>query len=522
MKKLLSLKWLSGDNAVIGIFALIKLVLNIAFSSSYGYFRDELYYIACSDHLDWGYVDQPPLSIAILKISRLLFGDSLTAIRFTAVLAGVVVVIIAGLIARKLGGGRFAQGLASASIVFSPIILGNAGRYFSMNAFDLMFWAIASYIIVIIIKDGKPILWPLFGFVAGLGLMNKYSMLFFGAGLVIGLILTSQRKQFINKWFWIAAVIVLLIIMPHIIWEVQHGFPTREFIHNASVEKNAEMTFSTFLLGQFGNIGYGQAILFLIGLFYFFLNKDGKKLILFGWMYPIVFLIMLAGNAKVYYLTPIYGVYIAAGSVFIESLIQKPRRKWLKPVTAIVLLIPSLFIMPFAIPMLPVDKYIKYSQFLGMTPKAEERTQLGELPQCYADMFGWEEFVGKIARIYNTLTPAEKNKCIIWVRNYGEAGAVDFFGKKYGLPKAYCAHNSYWYWADLGKKFDILIILGANRRLDDNMADLTRPNRFEKVELADVTKCRYCMPYENGRQLFLCRGAKFTLKQIWAEERFFI
>jgi hypothetical protein len=137
-------------------------------------------------------------------------------------------------------------------------------------------------------------------------------------------------------------------------------------------------------------------------------------------------------------------------------------------------------------------------------------------------MFGWEEFVQKIAGIYNKLTPAEKEKCVILVRNYGEAGAVDFFGKKYGLPKAYCGHNSYWYWADLDKKFDIMIVLGSSRELDENLADLRRPNMFESVELAGVTECRYCMPFENGRMIFLCKGAKFTIRQIWPNEKSFI
>jgi 4-amino-4-deoxy-L-arabinose transferase-like glycosyltransferase len=246
MKKIFSLKWLSGNTLIVAVIALFKFILSMAFSGSYGYFRDELYYIACSDHLDWGYVDQPPLSIFILKISRWMLGDSLPAIRFTAVLAGVVVVIIAGLIARKLGGGRFAQGFAAASALMSPVILGNAGRYFSMNAFDLLFWSLAFYVLISIIKENKPKLWPVFGLIAGLGLMNKYSILFLGIGLIAGLLLTSERKQLINKWFWIAAAVVLLVILPHIIWEIQHDFPSIEFIRNASTEKNVGMTFMDF------------------------------------------------------------------------------------------------------------------------------------------------------------------------------------------------------------------------------------------------------------------------------------
>jgi hypothetical protein len=520
MKKIFSLKWLSGNTLIVAVIALFKFILSMAFSGSYGYFRDELYYIACSDHLDWGYVDQPPLSLFILKVSRWLLGDSLPAIRFTSALAGAAVVFLAAMIARKLGGGRLAQVVSACAAFLSPIMLVMGGTFFSMNAFDFLFWALSFYVLVTIIKENRPKLWPLFGLIAGLGLMNKYSILFLGIGLVAGLLLTSQRKQLINKWFWAAAAIVLLITLPHIIWEIQHDFPSLEFMQNARLHKNASMNIGEFFFGQILFSGFGQAVIWIAGLCYFFFHKDGRKLLIFGLMYPIVFVVMLAGNAKVYYLSPIYTLYFAAGAVLLEKLFKN--RKWLGTTIAALILAPSLVMLPYAVPMLPVETYLSYAEKVGISIDSGENNTLGELPQHYADMFGWEEFADKIAGIYNTLTPEEKEKCIIFVQNYGEAGAVDFFGKKYGLPKAYCGHNSYWYWADQEKDFDIMIIVGPHRDLNENLEEINQHRKFDSVELAGTTECRYCMPYENGRQLFLCRGAKFTLKQIWAGERFCI
>jgi hypothetical protein len=175
---------------------------------------------------------------------------------------------------------------------------------------------------------------------------------------------------------------------------------------------------------------------------------------------------------------------------------------------------------PFAIPILPVEKFVAYQEFLGIKPHADERTSLGVLPQYYADEFGWEEMVAVIASAYQKLTPEEQAKCAIYVRNYGEAGAVDFFGWKYGLPNALCAHNSYWYWGPGDRSGDVAIIIGGSRSLQDNLNDLRR--RYQYVELAATTKIDYCMPYENGRLIFICKGMNTSFRNLWPHERFFI
>ena len=506
----------------IAAIALAKLALNMAFSGRYGYFRDELYYIACSDHLAWGYVDQPPFCALLLAITRALLGDALWAIRLPAALAGSGVVILAGLMARKLGGGRFAQILAALAAALSPVVLGNAGRYYSMNAFDLLFWAAAFYLALLIFVDERPQLWPWFGLVAGIGLMNKYSMGFLVIGIVAGMVLTPQRRHLLSGKFWLGALIAALIFSPHILWQISHDFPSLEFMRRAAGEKNVALPAVEFISGQFMQTGLAQSLLWLAGLFYLFFNRQGKTLRLLGWSYLVVSAIMVATHAKVYYLTPVYTVYIAAGAAWFASMSAAGGWRLLRPAMITLLVFLSLVAMPFAIPVLKVEQFIACSEKLGMTPKPEEHSALAELPQYYADMFGWEEMVGQVAKIYDSLTEAEKRACVIYVRNYGEAAAVDFFGPQYGLPRALCAHNNYWYWKPEQVNFSVAIVFGDSYDLQENLADLQGPGRFDKVELAATTFHRYAMPFENNRQIFLCRGPQFTWEQIWSHERFFI
>ena len=499
--------------------ALAQFVLQMLFHGNYGYFRDELYYIACSKHLAFGYVDQPPLSLAILAGVRFLFGDSLQAIRFLPALAISASSLLAALMTLRLRGGDFAVGLASLSVVAAPVLLGQ-GRYFSMNSFDLLFWTAACYLVVRILTGDSPKMWLAFGVVVGLGLENKYSVGFLCIGLFAGMLLTSERKQLLGKWFWLGALVALVLFMPHIIWEWTHGFPSLEFMRNASQNKNVPVTLPDFASGQLRELNYFCAPIWLLGLYYFFFDADGRRYRMLAWTYVIVFIIMVASNGKAYYLSPIYPMILAGGAVFFERLTKEQPRQWMRSIAVGGVLVFAALSLPFAIPILSIDRFISYQELLGIKVHSEERTSVGVLPQHYADEFGWEEMTAVTASAYQTLTPEEQSKCVIYVRNYGEAGAIDFFGPKYGLPGALCAHNSYWYWGPGEKTGDVAIIFGSRRGLQDNLDDLNRA--YDHVELAATLKLDYAMPYENGRQIFICRGMKTTFQKIWPTERFFI
>lgn len=503
-----------SDVAVISYLALATLGIHFLANGGYGYFRDELYYIACSDHLDWGYVDHPPLSILLLAISRAVFGDSsLFALRLLPAFAGAGTVLLMGLMVRMLGGNRFAQILAAVAVMVAPHYLA-VTNFYSMNCFDILFWTAGIYVILFIIKSGNSKLWLLFGVIAGLGLQNKLSMLFLGFGLVVGLMLTPPRKYFRDKWLWLGGATAFFIFLPNIIWQLQHHVPTIEFMRNATQLKNAPMSLIEFVVAQIITMSPFNFLLWGAGLYYCFFYSQGKPYRLVGWMYVAIFVFLVVQRSKAYYLTPAYPMLFATGALFVQDIIARTNWNWLKPALVALLLISGAAGAPFALPVLPVENFIGYSRALGMAPPQEERNRVGKLPQFFADMHGWKEMAAAVADAYNKLSPEEQSQCAIYTQNYGEAGAIDFFGKQYNLPKAISGHNSYFLWGMREYTGEILIIIGGN------------PDDYKKVyqEVTQVgsTYNEYAMPYENNRPIFICRGLKVPLKDVWSSTKHFI
>ncbi len=513
-------RWYLSDTAILLYMALLKVIIHIPFITEYGYFRDELYYIACSKHLAWGYVDQPPLSIAVLAVVRVVLGETLLAIRILPVLAGAATVFLCGFMVKQIGGGRYAQILGSLAALSAPVYLANAGTFYSMNAFDILFWAIAGSIVIAIVRTNAERLWVLFGVVAGLGVMNKYSMGFFLIGLGVGMLLTPLRRHFLRRWFWIGAAIGGIILVPHVRWEFLNSFPTVEFIRNVTNLKNTPTSPWGLLLGQITDVGAANAIVWISGLLLVFIHGSGKPYRLFGYLFLAVFVVLALQNAKAYYLSPVYPPIFALGAYAIEQVGRRRAMGWVRGTAVFLVVGLALPVIPFAIPVLPVDSFIRYQTALGVPVPRDERGPVSVLPQRYADMFGWKGMVDSVAKVYGTLSKADQARCMIYVRNYGEAGAINFFGPALGLPLAACTHNSYWYWKPASWSGDVAIIFGSSNDSAAAFSDLSR--FFDHVELAGVTHNDYAMPYENGRLIFICRGARITLDELWARDRHFI
>jgi hypothetical protein len=229
---------------------------------------------------------------------------------------------------------------------------------------------------------------------------------------------------------------------------------------------------------------------------------------------------MVVGNAKVYYLSAIYPLLLAGGAILFERFVLAPSRRWIRSSFVISLIVSGLFSLPFALPFLPIERFIQYQQLLGILPRADERSGVAELPQYLADQFGWKEMVDTVATVYDRLTPEEQSQSIIFARNYGQAGAIDFFGKEHGLPPATCAHNNYWLWGPGERTGNIAIIFGWSENLEENLADLRR--YYQHVELAAITGSKYRMPFEKGRMLFICKGMNTTFQKIWNGQRVYI
>ena len=504
-----------AENLLGTSLAVITLLVHLAtnFSGGYGYFRDEFYYIACSDHLAWGYVDHPPFSIFILRLNRILLGDSLFALRFLPAVAGAALVYITGLIVRELGGGKVAQLLACLAVIIAPVYLIVSGFY-SMNVFEPLFWMSAAYILIRIINTGNQRLWLLFGTLAGLGLQNKHSMFFFGFALTVGLVLTAQRKQLGSKWFWIGGMVAGILVLPNLLWQMTHEWATLEFMQNAQQWKNAPMSSLEFISAQ---VLFQHPVAFPLwftGVLAFFFHNDLKKYRLFGLTFIALLILFIIQRGKPYYLSPIYPLVLSAGAIVFEQFVRREKWRWLSHIYVVVLILGGLVLLPLSMPVLPVEKFIRYANVLDLQQPKMERHGDTVLPQVFADRFGWIEMVGEVARVYNSLTPEEKAVAAIYTQNYGEAGAIDFFGEQYGLPKAVSGHNSYWHWGLRGYSGEVLIIVGG--RVEDHS------KVYESVKQVATHRHAYAMPYETDLPIFICRKPKVPFKDVWNKTRHYI
>jgi hypothetical protein len=487
----------------------IKIGVQLYAAHNYGYFVDELYYLACGRHLAWGYVDQPPLIALIAAITRVSLGESLQAIRFLPALAGGATVLLTGLIARELGGRRFSQGLAALAVLVAPGILAT-GSFFSMNAFEPLFWMGCAFIVIRVVRTGNQKLWLWFGLLAGIGLENKHSMLIFGCGIVAGLLLTRDRRQFRSPWLWIAGLLAFLIFLPNLLWNVQHHFPFLELQANIQrAHRNVDLPPLSFAGQEILDMLPFSLPIWLAGLWYFFFTGKGRPYRALGWAWIFTLAVIMIMNPRVYYLFPAFPILFAAGGVQWEAWLDAtsaPRLQWIKPAWIALMAITGAVFAPFTVPVLPVETYIRYSRALGFAPPKIETFKLGPLPQLYADQFGWEDMVAAVAKVYNGLPPDLRAQTAIFGQNYGQAGAVDLFGPKYGLPKAISGHQTYFLWGPRDYTGESVIVMAGRQ------ADLE--SKFATVERVAHVGHPYAMPYEHF-DIFYCRGLKWPLKEYW-------
>jgi hypothetical protein len=511
-------KILRADLFPAGILAAANLGLAFAAINGFGWFRDELYYIACSNHLAFGYVDHPPLSILILKLVRTLLGDSRFAIRLLPALGSAAFVLLAALIARELGGKKRAMTLAAAS-AFATANYFNLHVY-SMNLWDVLLWPAILLVLARLVRTGNPRLWPVIGLLLGLGFENKIGIAFLGLGIAAGVLLTPVRAHLKSRFFWLGLGIAGLLVLPYVLWNAGHGWAHLEFLRNAASRKNTPVSPLGFLLGQVVYQNPLNLLVWVPGLWFFF-RRAGRSLRFFGWAFAAMFLAMMVLRGKDYYLSPAYPALFAGGALFWESLKPEKASRALTTALTGLIVILGLLVRPIVLPILSVEKTQVYLKALDMQDYAAERNAIGALPQHFADMFGWEEIVALYGEIFDKLGPDDRNGCVIYVRNYGEAAAIDFFGPKYGLPRATCTHNSYWIWGPPeGKTGEVMIVLGNYHELERSFADISP--HFESIEHVATFAHPLAMPYENDRPIFLCRGLKVPFAELWKRDKHFI
>jgi hypothetical protein len=501
-------------------FALIKLAIEIvanilAQHFGYGIFRDELYYFVCGRHLAWGYVDQAPMAALQARVAEMLFGlHNQAMFRIFSELAGAVKIFLTGMLAWSLGGKRIAQVLAMIAVLFVPVYLGIDG-YLSMNSFEPVFWMGCLLTVLWIARGASPRWWLLFGILGGLGLLNKPSIAFFLVALLVGLLLTPQRRLLWSPWVLAAVALLFLISSPYLFWEMHHHWPTLEWLHNVNhSHKNVVLAPLPFLGAQLMMLAPLSIFLLLPGLIWLFVAKAARNFRWIGAMFLVLLAIMIHLRAKDYYVAPVYPVLFAAGALAWQRMFSGSRKTaWLLPAWCGVLVITGLLILPMGLPVLPPYTWIRYTTALHMKSGKTENAATGPLPQFYADRFGWKQMVAQVAQIYNSLSPADRAKAAIFCDNYGEAGAIDIYGPKYSLPQAISGHQNYFFWGPRGYTGEVMIIVGSSN------SDLSQ--LFQSVQIVGHTNDPLAMPYEN-KPIYLCRGLKEPLSVLWPKTKHWI
>jgi hypothetical protein len=496
---------LANGMSVVWAIAAVKLAFHIYFNSRYGYFRDEFDYLACARHLAWGYVDQPPLVPFLARVSGEILGYSLRAIRFLPALASSFLVVQTGLIAREMGGKRFALVLSAVCTVVAGQYLSN-GSLLGTNCLEPTLWMACAYFVILAIKRVQPHYWLWCGIFAGLGLEEKYSIGLFLAGIVIGLLLTEQRRVLLNKWIWLGGAAAFLIFLPNLIWNLRYGWPFLQLMHNIRAEgRDVVLPAGQYFLQQTLLINPFTAPIWILGVIALLLFPRFRPYRVLGWSYIVCYSAFFALHGKNYYLAPIYPMLLAAGAVVVDSALNHLRAAWFKPVIVVLLLANGAYLAPIPVPILSPEGFITYMHNLPFKlPVMEHSHARATLPQWYADQFGWQEIVEETAVAWNQLPVEARRDCGIFAQDYGQAGAIDFFGPKYGLPQSLSGHQTWFLWGPGNYSGDCMIVLDDSR---ENLEKL-----WANVTYVGTSADN---PYALEKQIdvFICRGKKF---ESWA------
>ena len=422
-----------------GLF-LAHVGLHLGLAGRYGYNGDELYFLACGRRLAFGYVDHAPLVPWIARTSSELFGDSLYALRLAPALAGGLALVLTVLLVRRWGGRSFAQLVAGLAVLLAPAFL-RMGSILCIPVFEPLFWTGCSYLVVRCIQDQRSKLWLAVGALAGIGLLNKHTMLFWGAGLAVGLLATPARAELRRPWPWLGGLIALAIFLPNLIWQHHNGWATLEFIRAIGEDQLDAIPRAMFLVGQALYLHPLSMPIAALGVWFFF-SRVGTRYRLFGWMYVSILAMLFIAHAKPYYIAPVYPIVFAAGAVVLERLLERGRRRWLRPVVLGSQLIGGAALGIFSLPVLPLattDRII--GEILGPALRSP-----ADLTLEFHEEYGWPEQAATIAAVLRTLPEKDQARAAILTHNYAEAGAIEFFGPALGLPAVASGHMTYFLW----------------------------------------------------------------------------
>jgi len=491
-KQWLSRETLTSGAALIALVALVRLVAHLLVAGNFGFFRDELYYIESGRHFQTGYVDFVPFIAWLAGILQIV-GDNLVVLHIISALAGTALVVVTGLMAREMGGGRVAQGLAALGTAVMVTFLAT-GSLFTMDVFDELWWGLAAYVFILLVSRQNPKLWLLFGLITGIGVFTKLTMLFFGLGLVVGMLLTSRRNDFRTRWPWLGGAITFAFLVPWLIWEFANGWPTKEFWGNYGGFASGSPL--DFFISQLFTMNLFNLPLVIAGFIFYFRRPAGKPYRALGWMYVFLYVFFTLTRAKSYFLSPVYPILFAGGAIVLaQAFAHSVVRRYVGIAYAVLLVASGVF---FGLGVMPVLNAQTYSQYYGWLRGVSGANQGGSAvyPQILGDRLGWDTMTATVARAYDEIPASEKSGTCILANNYGEASALNFLGTKYGLPPAISGHNNYYLWGPGNCSGQVLLTVGYAQ------ADMLK-SYGSVVQVATIT-CHACQDEENNLPVYLC------------------
>lgn len=475
----------SGHYLAPALIAAAVMILHVATDGRYGFHRDELQVLDDARHMAWGFVAYPPFTPFLARISMALFGTSLAGSRLFSVLAQGAVIVLTGLMARELGATRLGQVVAAFAVAIDPVSAFD-GVISQYSSFDLLWWVLIAWFLVRLLKSGDSRWWLAIGAAIGLGMLTKYSMAFYVAGISGALLLTPERRYLKSRWLWYGAALSVLIFLPNLIWEARHGFISVHFLEYIHLRDIGEGRTSGFIPHQFLlNSNVMLTPLWLAGLYYFLADREGKRYRLFGWLYLIPMVLFLALKGRDYYAAGLYPLLFAGGSVLWD--------RWMRPAWARVAQVAT-----FAA--IALGGYGVGRALLPLGPISTSNYALrvnGEL----REEVGWTNLVAEVARIRDSLPSTEQAHLGIITGNYGETGAIDVYGPRYGLPPAISGTNTAWYRGYGNPPPQTLIVVGLSREDADRTFQSCRfaghngnPYGIENEESTDHPDIFVCGP----------------------------
>lgn len=496
-------RWASGP-AIVLYLAAFKLIFQLLCASRYGYSGDELYYASCSEHLDWGYIDHPPLIDLTMFIARHLFGDSMIGIRTLPALFGAALTWVVGTSARELGGGRFAQALAAIAVIATPFYM-TLFHILHLSAIEPLIWGVCTYLAIKSVKRNDPRYWVWIGTLWGLGLENKYSTALYAAAVSCGLLLTPARKFLAKREFWIGLLIGGLIFLPNLIWLMRHHFPFLKWQKEIAARGDNLKPGSIDFVSQELILTGLTCIVCLAAIDFFFFRESGKSYRFVGWAFVILFAFFVVTGSKVYYAVPLYATVFSGGAVLIEELTAERWRRF-RTVIVVLLIATAAVLAPCFVPILRIDRVVSYQKLLRLRlPIRTETRMLGsELPFWFAQEMGYEELAAAVANVFEGFPAEERARAGILTNDYAPAGAVDLIGRKYGLPRAICTQLSFHTWGPGNYTGQTLVLVGHLIRGDECTQYVSGPRVAAPYALSDLT-------------VNVCRGPKFDLAKRWSK-----